>query len=74
MALVIKDSSDLLEYLKTRKKFMENQKETAITTGNTKVKITSLYEVGAVYAFEEAIKAVEALIATEKSQALDSSS
>ena len=63
--LVIKSSADLLTYLKTRLKYASQQKLTSNTQQSQVKQMAGMWERGAIYAFEESIKAVEALINSE---------
>lgn len=59
--LVIKSTADLLKYLETRKKMVEAQ-ATAMLMGYSQG-----HAKGVVYGFDEAIRAVQALLESEKS-------
>jgi hypothetical protein len=60
--LMIRDTADLKKYLETRKKMVENQ--IVITLNGPKIPNDRVN--GMIYAFDEAIKAVDALLESEK--------
>jgi hypothetical protein len=60
--LVIKDAADLKKYLETRKKMIENQ--IVITLNGPKMPNDRVN--GMIYAFDEAIKAVDALLQSQQ--------
>lgn len=66
--LVIKSLHDLLKYLETRKAFFEKTRQTILKEyGRTKSPTDAgSNESGIIYAFEEAIRAVQALIEFQK--------
>lgn len=62
--LMIKDLADLKKYLETRRDMAKKQTTTASSV--RKAEIFDANQKGMVFAFEESIKAVEALMETER--------